>query len=199
MTAQLLLGKNVLESVLDSGQSANGFSDVVPGLAALVGLTVLLNFAAAVQVEQYRVLGELVARTANERVLDAACAVDLEAFEWPGYFDRLQRAQAAALARPLQLVNGLGTLTTSVVTLLGVAVALVALQPILVPFILLGYLPFWYASTRNSKALFQFVLSLTEQDRQRAYLQRVLSGRHEAKEVRAFGLAPLLRARYQRL
>ncbi|MDQ3895973.1 MAG: ABC transporter ATP-binding protein/permease [Actinomycetota bacterium] len=199
VTAQLLLGKRVLESVLNSGQSGDGFGHVVPGLAALVGLTVLLNFAAAVQVEQSRVLGELVARAANERVLDAAGAVDLEAFEWPGYFDRLQRAQAAALARPLQLVNGLGTLTTSLVTLVGIAAALVALQPILLPFILLGYVPFWYASTRNSKALFQFVLDLTEQDRQRAYLQRLLSGRDEAKEVRAFGLAPLLRGRYQRL
>ncbi len=199
VTAQLLLGKRVLESVLASSQAGGGFDEVVPGLAALVGLTVLLSFAAAVQVEQSRVLGELVARAANERVLDAAGAVDLEAFEWPGYFDRLQRAQAAALARPLQLVNGLGTLTTSVVTLVGIAAALVALEPVLLPFILLGYVPFWYASTRNSKALFQFVLSLTEQDRQRAYLQRLLSGRDEAKEVRAFGLAPLLRARYQRL
>ena len=199
VTAQLLLGKRVLGSVLESGQAAEGFGRVAPALGGLVALTVLLSFAMAVQVEQSRVLGELVARAANERVLDAAGAVDLEAFEWPGYFDRLRRAQVAALSRPLQLVNGLGTLTTSVVTLVGIAAALVALQPILIPFILLGYVPFWFASTRNSKALFEFVLNLTEEDRQRAYLQRILSGREEAKEVRAFGLAPLLRARYQRL
>ncbi len=199
VTTQLLLGKNVLQSVLDTNPEVDGFGPIVPGLVALVAITVLLSFAAAVQVEQSRILGELVARAANERVLDVATAVDLEAFEWPGFFDRLQRAQVAGWTRPLQLVNGLGTLTTSVVTLVGVAAALVALQPILVPFILLGYLPLWYASTRNSKALFQFVLEMTEQDRQRAYLQRVLSGRNEAKEVRAFGLAPLLRRRYERL
>lgn len=199
VTTQLLLGKSVLQAVLDTDPAVEGFGPVVPGLAALVAITVLLSFASALQVEQTRILGELVARTANERVLDAATSVDLEAFEWPGFFDRLQRAQLAGATRPLQLVNGLGTLTTSVVTLAGVAVALVALQPILVPFILLGYVPLWCASTRNSKALFQFVLEMTEQDRQRAYLQRVLSGRNEAKEVRAFGLAPLLRRRYQRL
>ncbi len=199
VTAQLLLGKRVLQALLDANATVDGFGPVVPGLAALVAITVLLSFAAAVQVEQTRILGELVARAAHERVLDAATAVELEAFEWPGFFDRLQRAQLAGSTRPLQLVNGLGTLTASVVTLVGVAAALVALQPILVPFILLGYLPLWYASTRNSRALFQFVLEMTEQDRQRAYLQRVLAGRNEAKEVRAFGLAPLLRRRYQRL
>ena len=199
VTVQLLLGKSVLESLLDSSQTVRGFSHVVPSLAALVAVTVLLSFAAAAQAEQSRILGELLARAANERVLDAASAVDLEAFEWPGFFDRLQRAQVAAMTRPLQLVNGLGTLVTSVVTLAGIAAALVALQPILVPFILLGYVPLWYASTRNSRALFQFVLDITERDRQRLYLQRVLAGRDEAKEVRAFELGPLLRERYQRL
>lgn len=199
VTAQLLLGKKVLQTILDMNPQVDGFEPVIPGLAALVSITVLLSFAAAIQVEQSRIMGEMVARAANDRVLDVAAAVELEAFEWPDFFDRLQRAQLAGSTRPLQLVNGLGTLTTSVVTLVGIAAALVALQPLLIPFILGGYAPLWYASTRNSKALFQFALEITEQDRQRTYLQRILSGRSEAKEVRAFALAPLLRKRYERL
>ncbi|MDQ3569700.1 MAG: ABC transporter ATP-binding protein/permease [Actinomycetota bacterium] len=199
VTAQLLLGKSVLDSVLATTGSVGGFSAVAPQFGILMAITVLLSFANAVQAEQSRVLGELVARAAYNRVLDVAGTVDLEAFESPAFFDRLQRAQIGGLTRPLQMVNGLGTLTTSVVTLLGIAVALVALQPVLLPFILLGYAPLWYASTRNSKALYQFVLGMTEDDRQRAYLQRILSGRDEAKEVRAFALGPLLRARYERL
>ena len=199
VTAQLLLGKSVLDSLLATDGPAGGFSDVALPFALLVALTVLLSFATAVQAEQSRVLGELVARGAFDRVLDVAEAIDLEAFESPSFFDRLRRAQVGGLTRPLQMVNGLGTLTTSVVTLLGIAVALVALQPVLLPFIVVGYVPLWYASTRNSKALFQFVLSMTEDDRQRAYLQGVLSSRDQAKEVRAFGLGPLLRGRYERL
>ncbi len=199
VTAQLLLGKNVLDSLLATGGPEGGFSAVALPFGLLVALTVLLSFGTTVQAEQSRVLGELVARAAYDRVLDVAEAIDLEAFESPSFFDRLRRAQVGGLTRPLQMVNGLGTLTTSVVTLLGIAVALVALQPVLLPFIALGYVPLWYASTRNSKALFQFVLGMTEDDRQRAYLQRILSGRDEAKEVRAFGLAPLLRGRYERL
>ncbi|HEV2068716.1 MAG TPA: ABC transporter ATP-binding protein [Acidimicrobiales bacterium] len=199
VTTQLLLGKSVLDSLLATNGPARGFSDVALPFGLLVALTVLLSFATAVQAEQSRVLGELVARGAYDRVLDVAGAIDLEAFESPSFFDRLRRAQVGGLTRPLQMVNGLGTLTTSVVTLLGIAVALVALQPVLLPFIVVGYVPLWYASTRNSKALFQFVLSMTEDDRQRAYLQRILSGRDEAKEVRAFGLGPLLRGRYERL
>ena len=198
VAVQLLLGKRVLEAMLSS-RTAGAFSSVLPELGLLVAITVLLSFAAAVQVEQSRVLGEMVGRTAFDRILDVATTVDLEAFESPSFFDRLRRAQVAGLTRPLQMVNGLGTLTTSLITLLGIGIALIAIQPVLLPFIVLGYTPLWFASTRNSKALYRFVLELTEDDRQRGYLQQVLAGRDEAKEVRAFGLAPLLRRRYDRL
>ena len=198
LTAQLLLGKEVLEALLEEEASFDA-SSMLPQLGLLAAITVLLSFAGAVQVEQSRVLGELVAQAANDRVLDVTGAIDLVAFESPGFFDRLQRAQIGSITRPLEMVNGLGTLATSVIALVGITIALVALQPLLVPFVLLGYAPLWLASTRNSRMLFQFVLEMTEDDRQRAYLQRVLSGREEAKEVRAFGLAPLLRRRYERL
>lgn len=197
VTAQLLLGKVVLESVLEEGGGTQG--NFIPALGVLIVLTVLLSFGGAIQAEQSRVLGELVARAAYDRVLDVAGAVELAAFESPDFFDRLQRAQVGTMTRPLQMVNGLGTFATSLVALLGITVALLALQPLLVPFVLLGYAPLWLASTRNSKTLFQFALAMTESDRQRIYLQRVLCGRDEAKEVRAFGLGPLLRKRYERL
>jgi ATP-binding cassette, subfamily B, bacterial len=40
---------------------------------------------------------------------------------------------------------------------------------------------------------------MTEDDRQRGYLHRVLSGRDEAKEIRSLALGPMLRGRYDRL
>lgn len=199
VTAQLLIGRKALQELFAAGSAGSGFGAVLPALGALVAITVLLSFALAVQVEQFRVLGELVARTAYDGVLDVAQSIDLEAYEQPDFFDRLQRAQMAGLTRPMQLASGLGTLSTSLVILGGIAVALATLQPLLVPVLIAGYAPLWYASTRNSKALFEFVLAMTEDDRQRAYLQQVLSGRGEAKEIRAFALAPLLRRRYDRL
>lgn len=199
VTAQLLVGQRVLRQLLATGDAGMGFRPVLPGLSLLIAITVLLGFAATVIVEQNRVLGELVGRAAFNRVLDIAETIDLEAYEHPAFFDRLQRAQMSGLTRPMQLANGLGTLTTSLAVLAGIAVALSAIEPLLIPFLLLCYIPLWYASTRNSKTLFELVLSLTEDDRQRAYLQQVLSGRNEAKEIRAFALAPLLRRRYDQL
>jgi ATP-binding cassette subfamily B protein len=200
ITAQLLIGKAALDLTLEEGSGpAADFSEAVPLFVLLVAISVLLTVAGSVQVELARVQGELVARVASERVLDVAAAVELAAYEDPRFFDRLRRAQTAALTRPLELVQALSTFVSSAVSVLGICVAVFVLQPLLVPFMLLAFAPLWYASTRDSKALFEFALRMSEDDRQRAYLEDVLSGRDEAKEIRAFDLGPLLRRRYARL
>ena len=79
----------------------------LPELAALVGITVALDFARAIQVEQTRVLSELVGRQALSRVIDVSTRVDLLAFESPDFYDRLQRARAQGMFRSMQTVNGL--------------------------------------------------------------------------------------------
>jgi len=58
-------------------------ADVVPWAVAVALIAALLFFASAVQRERQQILGELVGRHIEERVLDVAAAVGLEAFESP--------------------------------------------------------------------------------------------------------------------
>jgi ATP-binding cassette subfamily B protein len=199
VAAQLLVGREVLELTLDEQGARSDFSDALPLLGLLVVITVLVAVAGSVQVELARVQGELVARAATERVLDVASGVELSAYEDPVFFDRLRRAQHAALTQPMELVQALGTFVSSAISAVGISIAVLVLQPFLVPVLLLGFAPLWYAATRDSKALFELYLRMTPDDRQRLYLEEVLAGRDEAKEVRAFDLAPLLRGRHARL
>ena len=134
---QLFIGKAVLDTVLGASASVS-FGELVPVLGALVAITVALDLAQAIQNEQSRVLGELVGRRALDRVLDVATRVDLLAFESPDFYDRLQRARAQGQYRSLQTVNGLLGILSSSVTAVGIIVALAVLQPLLLPFILIG-------------------------------------------------------------
>jgi ATP-binding cassette subfamily B protein len=195
---QLFVGKAVLDAVL----SANGevqLSELVPALAALVAVTVALDLAGAIRNEQTRVLGELVGRKAIDRVLDVSTRIDLLAFESPDFYDRLQRARSQGQFRALQTVNGLLGIVNALVTAVGIVLALVALQPLLLPFVLIGYLPLLVVASLNTRDLYHFSRGMTPNDRQRNYLQSVLMGRNPAKEVRAFNLASFLRSRYDRL
>ena len=152
VAAQLFAGKAVLTSILGAHGS---FTDVVPALAVLVGVTVALDLAQTVEAEQSRLLGELVGRRAMERVIDVGVSVDLLAFEEPDFYDRLRRAQAQGMWRAMQTVNGLLGIVGGAVAGVAIVGALAGLQPLLVPVVLLGYVPLWIASSRNSRDFYQ--------------------------------------------
>jgi ABC-type multidrug transport system fused ATPase/permease subunit len=198
VAAQLFVGKAVLTAVLAAG-GTDDFASLVPELAALVAITVALDFARAIETEQTRVLSELVGRRALNRVLDVSTRIDLLAFESPDFYDRLQRARAQGMFRSMQTVNGLLGLVGSFVTAGTIMLALFALQPLLLPLVLLGYIPLWFVSSRNSRDLYRFMHGMTPNERKRHYLERVLMGRDPAKEVRSFRLADFLRGRYDTL
>jgi ATP-binding cassette subfamily B protein len=197
IAAQLFVGKAVFSSILNA--HGGSFGDVLPALVVLVALTVALEIAQAVEAEQSRLLAELVGRRALDRVIDVTVSVDLLAFEQPDFYDRLRRAQAQGMFRAMQTVNGLLGLVGGAVGAIAIVGALAGLQPLLVPLVLLGYIPLWIASSRNSRDFYEMSWGMTPNDRQRAYLQHLLLDRNPAKEVRAFQLAPFLRRRYEGL
>jgi ATP-binding cassette, subfamily B, bacterial len=198
IAVQLFVGKEVLDAVLGAGGELR-LGELAPWLAALVGISVALDLARAIEAEQSRVLGELVGRKAIDRVIDVSTRVDLLAFESPEFYDRLQRARVQGQFRALQTVNGLLGMVGAAVAAVGIVAALATLQPLLLPFILLGYVPLWIVATLNTRDLYEFSRGMTPRDRQRDYIQHILMGRNAAKEVRAFNLASFLRGRYDRL
>ena len=198
ITVQLLLGQRALQALLGATRGSGSVADVLPWAVAVALVAAMLFFATAVQRERQQILGELVSRHIEERVLDVAAAVGLEAFESPAFHNRLQRVRTAS-HQPLNLVFGLSGLAWAVVGVAGVVVALLALQPLLIPLLVLVFLPAWLVASRRSEAFYRFLWRMTPRDRERQYVAGLLSDRDAAKEVRGFGLAGYLRARYEHL
>jgi ATP-binding cassette subfamily B protein len=199
VTAQVLAARLVLDRVIEADRAGDGLDAVAPSLLVLVGLTAVLGLSAAAARELSTLLTELVGRDATGRILDVASAVDLEAYEEPGFHDRLERARFNANNRPVMAVNGLLGLLNGAVAATGVAVGLLVLHPALVPVTLVGLVPLWLAESRNGRAWYRFAVAMTPVDRERAYLANTLGSKPLAKEVRAFGIAPFLRERFDGL
>jgi len=195
---QLVVGQRALESLLRSSEGTGSLTDVAPWAAAVAVVSAMLFFASAMQRERQQILGELVSRYVEGRVVDVATAVELEAFETPGFHNRLQRIRAQA-HQPLNLVYGLSGLASAAIGVIGVVVALLAIEPLLVPLIAVVLVPAWLVASRRGEAFFRFFWRMTPRDRERHYLSSLLTERDAAKEVRGFGLAGSLRARYDRL
>jgi len=199
VAVQLLLGRRLLSSILRADRLDLGLSDVLPGLIGFLAVSAVLSFSYSLRSEIQRLMSELVGRYAQDRIIDVATVVDLEAYENPDFHDRLQRAQMAANFRPLNMTNSVLMLSGGLIGVVGLLVALLALQPLLVPFVLLAYLPVWLATIRNSRTSHRMGWRMTPSDRKRQYLGMALTGKYFAQELRAFDLAGHLRRQYDAL
>ena len=75
--------------------------------------------------------------------------------------------------------------------------ALLTIEPLIVPVLLLAGVPTSLLSAVRASAEFAFVTRATPMYRARHYLRTVLTGRDEAKEIRAFELGSHLLERWQ--
>ncbi|HZN20405.1 MAG TPA: ABC transporter ATP-binding protein [Micromonosporaceae bacterium] len=197
--AILLLGGGMLASVLAADRGTAGLGEAVPRVVPLMLAIALSAVFGAVSRELHTILGGLVERYTQEQVVAVTAAVELEVFEAPIFHDRLLRAATGGQQRPTQIVEGLLGLVGAVVGIVGTSVALLALQPWLVPVTIVAAVPLLVAVTRGGEILFGFSWSVTAMERERAYLYHLLTTKEPAKEVRAFGLGSFLRARHAQL
>ena len=198
IAVQLVVGQRALQALLDADRTGGGLDTVAPWAISLAALTVVSLFSSAVQREQQQILGELVSRHMLGEALAVASKVELAAFERPEFHNRLQRVQSG-LQQPLNMVYGVSGLVSALVGVMGVSIALIAIEPLLIPLVLTVLLPAWMAASRRSSAFWRFFWRMTPTDRERRYVGELLGGRDEAKEVRAFGLGAFLIERWNRL
>jgi ATP-binding cassette subfamily B protein len=191
VAGQLLVGRELLDLLAGSDEVNGG--ELAPHLLVLGVLLMLAALSQAVAGELRLPLAERVHRRAMDEILDVATEVEFEAYEGSEFHDRLQRARLAAAGQSSAVVFGLVTIVSTLVVAAGVVAVLVTVAPVLVPIAVLGYLPIALVNMRNTRARYELERELTELQRDRAYLEFVLTDRTDAKEVRAYGIAPALR------
>lgn len=198
LAGQVVVVERVVSAVVELGQGDDRVRDVAVPLVVFALLSAATAVAAALQVQAGRVLGEAVARLMWREVLDVSSSVSLRHFESPEFYDVLQRVQANATSRPFQVTQALMRMVGSLTATVGVAAVLLTIHPLLLPLLLVGGLPLIVANRAESRHEFQFAVDQTTNQRERAYLAYLLTGRIEAPEVRAFDLGGTLRTRHDR-
>jgi ATP-binding cassette subfamily B protein len=197
LAAALIFGRNLISDVLaaDSGGAGPGIGAVAPQLALVVGIVAALGLVTAAGREVREVLSETTARHAKQAIIDVATRVELSAYETPAFHDRLLRASSNP-HRPIQMVDGLIGTIGAIASIGGIVVALLAIQPWLVPLLVLAGLPLLAGVMKAGQAMFGFHMRMTTVARARNYLYRLLTEKDPAKEVRAFGLGEYLTGRH---
>ena len=128
-----------------------------------------------------------------EQLQDKSRSLHLEVFERADFHDLLRRAQEAATPGFfLNLFGEIRSIFAGTVTAVSVAIVVGLWNPILLLAVVLVSLPPPLMSLIHDHGRFYTFRRSTQTQRLRGYLERILTERDAAKEVRVFGLGPAL-------
>ena len=133
----------------------------------------------------------------NLMILDKALTLELAHFEDAEFYDKLTRARREASTRPLSLVTRTFGLIQNMVVLVSFGTLLAALSPWAVAILIFAGLPAFVAEAKFSGDAFRLFRWRSSETRMQMYLETVIAREDHAKEVKLFGLGPLLLDRYR--
>ncbi|MFH8642056.1 ABC transporter ATP-binding protein [Streptomyces goshikiensis] len=194
--AALHLTRTALAALFAAGAPLDRLDRAELALLALAAVTAARSLASAATVATTARLGPRVDGRAELAYLDAATRVPLAAYDdtaWCDYGDAANRAAKDAHT----LVESLVALTGAALGITAAAGILAALDPLLLPLLLLAVLPRAWAAARAAQAAHRADRHAVGDRRTRHILMYLAAGRSTALDVRAGTMRPWLLDQYQ--
>ncbi|MCY3736242.1 MAG: ABC transporter ATP-binding protein [Gemmatimonadaceae bacterium] len=192
--AAVWIVREIFDRGIDVFEGRIPAGDMLPWLGLLAGVNLAMT---GIREWSWTVLLERLKQEMEDRLLEQLQAksrsLRLEVFERADFHDLLGRAREAA--RPgfflgtLQAVYGI---ITGILTAVSVAVVVGLWDPLLLMAVVLVSLPAPLVGMVHTRHHFRLHREQTQARRLGGYLEGALSGRDAAKEVRLFGLGPVL-------
>ena len=143
-------------------------------------------------------LADKYTRYVSIRVMNHAASLDLQAYEDPVFYDRLERARVQATDR-LVMIQAVGRLVQQSITTITLSVSIMLFSPWLMLLLIAGVVPAFLGESHFAFLGYEKNFRQTPVRRQLDYL-RILGGSKEAaKELKLFGLRGFLRDRFTKL
>ena len=143
-------------------------------------------------------LGDLFSIKTSEDLIKKAATLDLKQFEDANFYDKLERARRQTTNRVV-LMSQVLTQMQEVITVVFLAVGLVYFEPWLLLLLLVAVLPTFLSETYFNQSGYSLVRSWTPERRELDYLRFIGASDETAKEIKIFGLADFIKARFSRL
>ncbi len=198
------VGRHIVDAVVAGAALVSAGGEVALGpalgwVAAEGGLVAALSSTQRALGVSQSLLRVQLGQRVNVMILEKALTLQLAQFEDSEFYDKLTRARNEASSRPLSLVRGTFSLFQNGLSLLSYAALMWAFSPLAVLVLVLGGLPSFVAEARFSRDAFRLFRWRSPETRMQAYLEMVISREDHAKEVKLYGLGPVLLQRYREI
>jgi ATP-binding cassette subfamily B protein len=198
------VGKLIVDAVIAAREATPAARDaamthavfcVALELGVIVAMALLERVLGLVRL----VVGARLGVDVNVQILEKALALDLRHFEDAEFYDKLTRARREASSRPLALVQEHFTIVKNGLALAGYLALLTRFSWWMMAAVLLASVPAFIAEARFSGAAFRLRNWRSPDARRLNYLEYVMANDEHVKEVKLFGLGPMLLGRYRTL
>jgi ATP-binding cassette subfamily B protein len=129
------------------------------------------------------------------RILKHASTLDLQSFEDPVFYDKLERARVQASDR-IGMLNALGRLLQQVITLSCLSFGVLLYSPLIFVLLVSAIIPAFVGETHFAFLGYSLAYSLTPVKRELDYLRDLATHKESAKELKIFGLGSFLHRRF---
>ena len=200
--ALLYLMKLVVDSVT-AGLTAPDKGDAFRQVAIYIALAGAAGVITVALSSLGRLVSEQQTQVVSDRMYDVLHAksveVDLEYYENAQYYDTLYRAQREGSFRPNSIVNGLVQTTQAGISFVAMAGLLLSFHWTVAVVLLLAVIPGIVVQLRYAGKFYFWQRKRTPTEREATYFNWMLTSDIFAKELRIFGLGPLLIDRFRNL
>jgi ATP-binding cassette subfamily B protein len=197
--ATLWIGKLIVDAVVASTRGGTAdWRRIATLLLAEMAVVTLGEVAARTGTLLESLLGDRFSNRMSVRLMEHAAELDLQHFEDPRFYDRLERARRQTVGRIALLtqVFGLAQDAITMVTLVG---TLLAFSPLLFAFLVLTVIPSFLGETHFAALGYSLLYQWTPERRKLDYYRFVAASDKSAKELKLFNLSPYLIAQYREL
>ena len=167
-----------------------------PWVAVELGLVSIAFIISQVRILADHTLNARLSNYVATRVMTKSAELDIQYFEDPTFYDRLQNARRQAEFRALALVTGSFAIVQQFISLVSFLVLVIAFAPVLALILFGASIPAFIAQGRYSRLFFRLLTRRAPEFRQLRYLEELLTSDKTIKEVRLFGLAAPIMQRY---
>jgi ATP-binding cassette subfamily B protein len=194
--AMLWVSKLIIDSVAAALRNPGPIQPEIWGfLAAEFGLAALGTILGRTTDYCDARLADEFSREVSLRVMDQAARLDLQSFEDPVFYDKLERARVQATDR-IGMLNAMGRLLQQGITLASLSAGVILYSPWLFLLLVVCVVPAFLGESHFAFLGYSLAYRLTPQRRELDYLRVLGSSKESAKEVKVFGLAGHLRGRF---
>ena len=197
--ATLWIGKLIVDTVVEAAQTGAPDWERIATLVLIeFGIVALGEIAARTGSLLESLLGDLFSNRMSVRLMEHAATLDMQHFEDPVFYDRLERARRHTVGRIALLSQLLGMVQDSI-TLITLAGTLLAFSPLLFLLLTIAVVPAFLGETHYAALGYSLLYRWTPERRKLDYYRWVAASDTTAKEVKLFGLSSRLIEDYRRL